>query len=261
MKFWQVDAFTDRSFSGNPAVVIVLRKDLDDTLKQQIAMEMNVSETAFILLSDGKIEIRWFTPNSEVNLCGHATLASAHVLWTEGFIKDSQITFQSKSGPLRVHKGNQEYTLDFPRQEAVEKPLYQELVQSILGTTPLYIGSNGEDCIAVVEAASVVRNFQPNLEKIKMLDERGFVLTAQDNSGSYDYIYRAFFPKLDLAEDPVTGSANTSLAPYWSKVLKKTKLSAFQASKRGGNLLLSLEGDRVFISGKATTVIEGELRI
>lgn len=261
MKFWQVDAFTDKPFTGNPAVVVILQNDVSDRLKQQIAMEMNVSETAFVLQKKDEMGIRWFTPNAEVNLCGHATLASAHILWSEGFIDDPTISFRSKSGTLGVRNGDNEYTLDFPRQEPSEKPQYAELVKSILGVTPIYVGSNGEDCVAVLESDSLIRSVTPDLELIKKLDERGFLITVKDRSGKYDYIYRGFFPKLDLPEDPVTGSANTLLAPYWSKMLKKEKLTAFQASRRGGELSLGFEEGRVLISGKARTVIEGELKI
>jgi PhzF family phenazine biosynthesis protein len=261
MKFWQVDSFTDKPFTGNPAVVVVLQRDISDEQKQQIAMEMNVSESAFVVLENGEAAIRWFTPNSEVNLCGHATLAATHILWSEGFITDPMIRLQSKSGTLIVHKEDKRYTLDFPRQDSVEKSEYAERIIQILGTTPTYIGSNGEDCVAVLESDSLITVVKPRLELISELAERGFLITAKDASNRYDYIYRAFFPKLGIPEDPVTGSANTLLAPYWSKELNKERLSAFQASPRGGELLLSVQESRVLISGKATTVIEGELKI
>ena len=145
MKFWQVDSFTEQPFTGNPAVVVVLTCDISDKQKQQIAMEMNVSESAFVLLENGESEIRWFTPNSEVNLCGHATLAVAHILWSEGFVTDPTIRLKSKSGTLIVRKEDHTYTLDFPRQDPSEKPEYAERIKSILGIAPNYIGSNGEE--------------------------------------------------------------------------------------------------------------------
>jgi PhzF family phenazine biosynthesis protein len=259
MKFWQVDSFTDLAFAGNPAVVIVLSRDISDELKQNIAMEMNVSETAFISKRNQEMEIRWFTPNSEVNLCGHATLAAGHILWTEGFVKTNNIELKSKSGPLGVRKNDDVYTLDFPSQPPVEKSEYTDLIQAIVNCKPLYIGSNGQDCSVELPSADIVRKININLEKVKELPERGLLLTARDDTGKFDYIYRAFFPKLNVPEDPVTGSANTLLAPYWANKLGKLSLTAYQASKRGGRLTLEVESDRVLISGKAKTVIVGEL--
>lgn len=260
MKFWQVDAFTDKPFTGNPAAVFILKEDFSDELKQKIAREMNLSETAFVTWGTQTSEIRWFTPNAEVNLCGHATLAAAHILWTQGFFAGEQLSFQSKSGPLSVmKKADAYYTLDFPTQPAEAKPDYESLIQEIIGQKPIYVGSNGEDCMAVVDRSEFVRQVCPNLEKIKELPERGFLLTAQDSQGEFDYIYKAFFPKLDVPEDPVTGSANTALAPYWAHVLKKNKLRAYQASQRGGELLLEIIPQRVLITGQAITIFEGNL--
>ena len=261
MKFWQVDAFTEKPFTGNPAAVVILKEDISDELKQNIAMEMNVSETAFLLISEDRIEIRWFTPNAEVNLCGHATLASAHVLWNEGIIQTDKLTFQSKSGLLGVSRDRCRYTLDFPKQEPVEKLVHADLIAEILGVTPVYIGSNGEDCAAVIEDTELLKRIKPDLEKIQQLPERGFLLTAIDESGTYDYLYRGFFPKLDIPEDPVTGSANTLLAPYWSEQLDKTHLTAYQASARGGKLSLEVNDNRVLIGGNAITVITGEIHL
>jgi PhzF family phenazine biosynthesis protein len=235
--------------------------DVSDVLKQQIAMEMNVSETAFVLMDTGTMAIRWFTPNSEVKLCGHATLASAHILWSKNFVEGDHIRLNSRSGVLGVRKTGDIYTLDFPRQEAIEKPEYFELVNSILRIAPVYVGSNGEDVVTVVESDSLVRSACPDLELIKNFEERGFLITARDGSSGYDYIYRGVFPKLNVPEDPVTGSANTLLAPYWSRALKNDGLTAFQASSRGGTLSLSFVEDRVLISGNAITVTEGELKM
>lgn len=261
MKFWQVDAFTENPFSGNPAAVVVLKEDISDELKQKIAMEMNLSESAFVVISKNETEIRWFTPNAEVNLCGHATLAAAHVLWSEGLLQNENITFKSKSGPLGVSKNDSGYTLDFPKQPPIEKIEYTDLVSAILGVRPTYIGSNEEDCVAVIDDADLLKNITPDFEKIKQLPERGFLLTAKDSSGEYDYLYRGFFPKLDIPEDPVTGSANTLLAPYWSEKLDKTSLNAYQASARGGELSLEVIDKRVLISGNAVTVITGEINL
>jgi len=260
MKIWQVDSFTTKIFGGNPAGVMILQKDIADDLKQKIAMEMNLSETAFVCLGGETPKIQWFTPNSEVNLCGHATLAAGHILWSEGFIQTDKINFTSRSGVLRVHKQAEGYTLDFPTQPAVDKPDYTNLATEILGITPTYIGSNEEDFMAVVDDDQFLKSYQPNFDKMMQLPERrGFLLTAKDKSGEYDFIYRGFFPKLDVPEDPVTGSANTMLVPYWSKQLGKNKLRAYQSSKRGGELLLEMIGDRVMITGNAVTVFEALL--
>lgn len=257
MKFWQVDAFTTEIFSGNPAAVFIFDHEPPDTLMMKIAREMNLSETAFVI-TGGEMRIRWFTPSAEVNLCGHATLAAAHILWQKALASDNTLTFQSKSGPLAVTRNQTGYTLDFPLQPPISMPEYEKLIAQILGRVPEYIGSNGEDCMAVVDEATL-RTYSPNFEKISALMERGFLLTAQDGSGRYDYIYRGFFPKLNVPEDPVTGSANTCLAPYWAKRLNKTRLSARQLSERGGNLTVEISGKRVLITGQAITVFEGEM--
>lgn len=259
MKFWQVDAFTNKIFSGNPAAVFIFDHDPEYELMMNIAREMNLSETAFVIKGP-EMKIRWFTPNSEVNLCGHATLAAAHILWQQAQRSDNILTFQSRSGPLTVTKHQTDYTLDFPLQPPSNKAEYKNLMTEILGLVPKYIGSNGEDCMAVVDDVTL-RTYSPNFEKITTLIERGFLLTAEDSSGQYDYIYRSFFPKLNIPEDPVTGSANTCLAAYWAKRLNKTKLSARQLSERGGNLTAEVSGERVLITGTAITVFEGEMAI
>lgn len=220
-------------------------------------MEMNLSETAFVIRKPA-LKIRWFTPNSEVNLCGHATLAAAHTIWSNGFEEES-LVFDSKSGPLKVSKNKDSYVLDFPVQPAEDRA--PRLIQSITNIDPVYCGSNGEDFMAVLPNARDVIDFKPDLDAISGLDERGFIVTAQDDSGQYDYIYRAFFPKLGIEEDPVTGSANTILTPYWGKALGKKALSAFQASKRTGQLGVRIEADRVLISGQAVTVLSGEMHL
>ena len=260
MKFWQVDAFTDKVFSGNPAAVFIFNDEPQHNLMMKIAREMNLSETAFVIMGS-ELTIRWFTPNAGVKRCGHATLAAAHILWQEGLARGEKIVFQSKSGPLTVAKVKEGYTLDFPLQPPFEKPEYQDQVAELLDLVPDYIGSNGEDCVAVVGDDAAVHAFSPDFNKISALTERGFLLTAQDSSGRYDYIYRGFFPKLDIPEDPVTGSANTCLAPYWAKRLNKPKLSARQVSERGGDLVVEISGKRVLITGEAVTVFEGQMAI
>lgn len=255
MKFWQVDSFTEELFRGNPAAVFVFEEEPSVSLMMNIAKEMNLSETAFVIMGQ-QMKIRWFTPGTEVDLCGHATLAAAHILWQEEIMADERISFQSRSGPLGVTRAEKGYTLDFPLQPPTNQPELEALVMEIVGVPPHYVGSNGEDCMAVVDD-EVVRSYVPNFEKMHALKERGFLLTAEDMSGEYDYIYRAFFPKLEVPEDPVTGSANTCLAAYWADRLSKQQLKAAQLSERGGHLGLDVQGDRVLITGEAVTVFEG----
>ena len=260
MKFWQVDAFTHEIFCGNPAAVFIFDQEPSDRLMMNIAREMNLSETAFVI-KGSDLKIRWFTPNTEVDLCGHATLAAAHILWAEGVITGDEIIFQSRSGALHVLKNEKGYTLNFPLQPPREKKEYTEKITKLLGVVPEHIGSNNQDCMAVVTDDAIVHSFIPNHSEMAFLEERGFLLTAQDHSGKYDYIYRGFFPKLDVPEDPVTGSANTCLAAYWSKRLGKKKLRARQVSDRGGDLDLEVSANRVLISGNAVTVFEGQMHI
>lgn len=260
MKFWQVDAFTSEIFTGNPAAVFIFTEEPEKAFMMKIAHEMNLSETAFVIIGP-EMRIRWFTPNTEVNLCGHATLSAAHILWQQEIIAEEKITFQSKSGALSVSKSGNSYTLDFPLQPAIEKPEYTNQVTQLIHHPADFIGSNGEDFLVVIANDANVFSFAPDFDKISAFPERGFLLTAHDSSGHYDYIYRAFFPKLDVPEDPVTGSANTCLAPYWAKRLNKTKLLARQVSDRGGDLSLEVGDDRVQITGQAITVFEGNINI
>ena len=260
MNFWQVDAFTNKIFSGNPAAVFIFDEEPSADLMMKIAREMNLSETVFVI-KGAELKIRWFTPNTEVNLCGHATLSAAHILWQEGLVENSKIVFKSRSGPLNITKNQKGYTLDFPLQPPMERGDYTDQITQILGEAPEYIGSNGEDCMTVVSDDTFVRLFSPDYQKICGLDERGFLLTAQDKSGEFDYIYRSFFPKLNIPEDPVTGSANTCLAAYWSKKLNKQHLKARQVSERGGTLGIEVSQDRVLITGEAVTVYKGIMEI
>jgi len=261
MKYWQVDSFTARPFAGNPAGVCVLHEALSTHLMQQIAAEVNLSETAFVELSNTGNTIRWFTPKAEVNLCGHATLAAAHVLWSNNFITSDSIEFSSRSGALLVTRGNAgDYTLNFPQQYPVARPELRELAQAIVGDNELeYVGSNGEDCLLVLRAPEAVTTLNPDPSLIMKLPERGVIVSSRSISAEYDFHYRTFYPKLGIPEDPVTGSACTALGPYWSNILGRHQLRALQCSARGGQLTVSLQGDRVLIGGHAVTVLEGEL--
>ena len=264
MKFWQVDSFTKNIFSGNPAAVFCLKTggDIDEATMQKLATEMNLSETVLVWPQQDKWQIRWFTPGAEVDLCGHATLAAAHILWEQNLCNKNEIQFFShRSGSLSATKCDGKIWLNFPQQSAIEKQFCENAKQLSKGQSIKYFGSNSHDAVMVFDDESKVLEYQPDYQLIQQLPERGFIVTAQSKSSRYDYIYRAFFPKLGLQEDPVTGSANTLLAPYWGKVLDKKVMSAYQASARGGDLLLALEEDRVLIGGHAVTVFEGNLNL
>jgi PhzF family phenazine biosynthesis protein len=259
MKFWQVDSFTKNIFSGNPAAVFCLENssDLSDEQMQKIALEMNLSETVFVWPTNDNWGIRWFTPGSEVDLCGHATLAAAHILWQQGYTKNNTVNFHSqRSGQLSATKKDEKIWLNFPKQPAQQKTICDNAQKLSIGNKILFFGSNSHDAVMVFDDESKVLSYQPDYQTISLLPERGFIVTAKGKT--YDYIYRAFFPKLGLTEDPVTGSANTLLAPYWAKNLNKNFLTAYQASPRGGEVLLDLQEDRVLIGGDAVTVFEGK---
>ena len=258
---YQVDAFTDKIFGGNPAAVLPLDTWPDDTVLLNIAMENNLSETAFFVPNDAGYHLRWLTPGGEVDLCGHATLASAFILFEELGHEGEIITFESASGPLYVHKKSAGYMLDFPvwKREKIETP---PGVAAAIGIEPLEY-YKGPDDVAVLPSPADVRNLAPDFGLLaKCETARGVLATAQgDIDGDYDFISRAFFPRLSVNEDPVTGSAHCILAPYWGERLGKTTLKAHQASARGGDLLCRLNGDRVEITGQAALYMRGEIYV
>ncbi len=254
-----IDAFSDRPFGGNPAAVCILRQTIDAGRMQRIAAEMNLSETAFLTPLQGDVwALRWFTPTVEVDLCGHATLAAAHVLWHEQRNGSEQLTFKTRSGDLKVNREDDLIRLNFPTDPVVETAITAEL-NAILGTTPIYAGNSREDLLLVAPNAATVREYTPDPQKIAGLPVRGMILTAQSDSSDYDFISRFFAPSYGIAEDPVTGSAHCSLAFYWSQILGKKQLTGYQASARGGRVDVELAEERVYISGRATTVLCGEL--
>lgn len=260
MKIFKVDAFTDSLFSGNPAAIVILEKWLSDDLMQKIAMENNLSETAFILKqADSHYEIRWFTPETEVDLCGHATLGAAHVILSHLENQKPNVLFNSKSGDLKVEKSGKMYWLDFPSQPP--KPVsMSKLLPEALGTVPLYAGYN-VDLMVLVESEKIVREMTPNLQMIRNLDVRGVIVTAPSERERVDFVSRFFAPAVGVPEDPVTGSAHTVLTPFWGKRLNKKQLNAQQISKRGGNLSCIDEGERVKIGGSAVTFLEGSISL
>ncbi len=259
MKVYIVNAFTKELFGGNPAAVISLPQWPADDQMQQMAAQHNLSETAFIVPEGADYSIRWFTPSTEVKLCGHATLASAHVFFNHlGYQKD-RICFHSKSGPLIVSRGsNGTFTLDFPANEPVETQSQQGIEEG-LKKKPLATFRSSFDYMVLLEKQSDVENLSPDLGKLATVEARGVIATAKGDS--VDFVSRCFYPQSGINEDPVTGSAHTIMVPFWSKRLGKTKLSAIQLSKRRGYLDCELAGDRVLMSGHAVTYMEGEIFI
>ncbi len=255
----QVDAFTNKPFSGNPAAVCVLSGPAEEHWMQQVAMEMNLSETAFLHPENDGFRLRWFTPAAEVALCGHATLASAHVLWQDGHLPtEAQARFHTKSGLLTADRIGDAIELNFPAkfETTVEPP---PGLAEALGVSPVYVGKNDFDYLVEVETEDMVRSAAPNFSELVKLPVRGTILTSRSASGEFDFVSRFFAPAVGVNEDPVTGSAHCALTPYWAKKLGKTEMTGYQASKRGGVVRVRLDGDRVRLGGQVVTVMRGEL--
>lgn len=256
MKIYQVDAFTDQIFSGNPAAVIPLDEWLDDDVMQQISEENNLSETAFFVKEPGgNYHIRWFTPKTEVDLCGHATLASAHVLCEHLNFEGEKIIFHSKSGELTVQKKDNIYWMNFPSNPPKPVPV-PKLLPEAMGTIPIYTGVN-TDLLVLLQDEETVKTLKPDFRLLERMDVRGVIATAPGES--CDFVSRFFAPAMGINEDPVTGSAHTVLAPFWAKRLGKETLSARQISKRGGDVTCFLKADRVEIGGSAVTYMTGDI--
>ena len=257
----QVDAFTNTPFAGNPAAVCVLPAPKDDRWMQQVAQEMNLSETAFLIKQDDGFNLRWFTPTVEVPLCGHATLASAHVLWSEGHLSTDEVArFYTKSGLLIAKCQDAWIELDFPAnrsQAAIASPQLGDALG--INCTSVYQNSLGY--LVEVESEDLVRQMQPNFQLLKTLPVDGVIVTSKTNPDSpYDFISRFFAPRLGIDEDPVTGAAHCCLAPFWRDRLNKNTFLAYQESSRGGVVKLDYDGgDRVLLSGQAVTILRGEL--
>jgi PhzF family phenazine biosynthesis protein len=256
---YQVDAFTERPFAGNPAAVCPLSSWLSDELMQDIAAENALSETAFFVRRAERFELRWFTPTTEVELCGHATLASAFVILRLLEPGLSHVEFDSKSGPLRVARRGDELELDFPLDATTDVPELPELEQA-LGQKPC-AQFKGRFTFAVLESAQLVRDLKPNISSIAELpDVRALCVTAPGDARSEaDYVLRVFAPRGGIPEDPVTGSAQCGLAPYWAKQLGRSRLRSHQLSRRGGQIGVTVAGSRVLIAGHAVLVKTGEL--
>ena len=258
VKCWQVDAFADRPFAGNPAAVCWLDEAADPAWMQAVAAEMNLSETAFARRLEDGYELRWFTPVVEVDLCGHATLATAHALWTAGVVADETLRFHTRSGLLSCTRAGDWIELDFPATPASAASPAPPLVAG-LGAEPRYVGDSKFYTLVEVESAEIVRALRPDFDKLGQAPTLGVIVTARSDDRRFDFISRFFAPALGVNEDPVCGSAHCVLAPYWAAKLGKSQLTAYQASARGGVLRLRIDGDRVTLGGQAVTVWQGEL--
>jgi PhzF family phenazine biosynthesis protein len=255
-----VDAFTDRAFAGNPAAVCLLDAPAPEPWMQAVAREMNLSETAFLVPREDGWSLRWFTPLCEVDLCGHATLASAHVLWTEGgAAPDAALRFHTASGALAAHRRDDWIELDFPATPAPETAPPEGLAEA-LGTAVQFVGQSAFDYLVEVDSEETVRGLAPDLTALSGISSRGFLVTARAGAGSrFDFVSRCFFPDFGIPEDPVTGSAHCALGPHWAARLNKTEMLAFQASARGGTVRVRIADDRVILGGQAVTVLRSEL--
>lgn len=256
IRLFQIDAFTDKLFGGNPAAVCPLDSWLPDMLMQQIAMENNLAETAFYVRTGDRFKIRWFTPEIEVDLCGHATLASAFVIFNLENYPRPAIEFTSRSGLLRVFKNGDLLTLDFPADEIVESSAPEGILEG-MGLQPLEIYKGKTDYLLIYANAGQVANLKPDMTHISKIAARGIIATAPGDD--VDFVSRFFAPQSGIPEDPVTGSAHTTLVPYWANKLGRNELSARQLSKRGGRLQCRLAGNRVEISGQAQLYMTGEI--
>lgn len=260
MRVWTVDSFAVEPFNGNPAGVVIFDEFPSDELLGNIANELNLSETAFIKpIGKDHFHLRWFTPAVEVKLCGHATLAASHILFEQKIIKGEHITFDSLSGPLHVTKKDSEITLNFPLQHtgpSLDINIYKQIFsEEIVNVVQAY-----DDILVEIASEESLREMRVDIDKIKAIDCRGLIVTAKSKE-NFDFISRFFAPRVGVNEDPVTGSAHCKLAHYWQQKLEKSFLVGYQASKRGGIVKIQIEKDRVFLTGTAVTVLNGNICI
>lgn len=259
IRMYHVDAFTEKLFSGNPAAVCILDSWLDDNLMQSIAIENNLPETAFIVPDGRDFAIRWFSPAVEIDLCGHATLASAYVIFNELDHHDTLIRFHSpKSGLLMAKQTDDLISLDFPSDTlTISSEEEINFLENCLGIRPLELHKGKSDYLALVDNESILQEIKPDFKRIALLDARGVIVTARGEKA--DFVSRFFAPRVGIDEDPVTGSAHTSLLPFWSERLNKSLLTAYQLSKRGGQLVCEYKGNRCSIGGRARLYLSGEI--
>lgn len=256
---YQVDSFASEPFKGNPAAVCILPEPTNEAWMQNVAMEMNLSETAFLHPVDGGFSLRWFTPTTEVDLCGHATLASAHILWETGTLLSRETAkFYTRSGLLTAVKNGDWIEMDFPA-EKVEPSNPSDALLEALGVAPAFVGKNRMDYFVEVPGEELVRELQPDFSLLARLPARGVIVTSRSRSEEYDFVSRCFYPAYGIPEDPVTGSAHCALAPYWAEKLGKQEMIGYQASGRGGFVRVKDLGERTLIAGQAVTVLRGEI--
>jgi len=261
IRAFKVDSFTAEPFSGNPAGVCLLTEPRDERWMQAVAREMNLSETAFLLREGEGFRLRWFTPAVEVELCGHATLASAHILWEEGVLAPSETArFATRSGELRASRRGDLIEMDFPAkpEQPAEPP---ENLLEALGVKPLYLGRNVFDYLVLLDSEEAVRAVSPDFALLRTVTVRGVIVTAPSARAEFDFVSRFFAPAVGVDEDPVTGSAHCCLGPFWAARLGKNDLMGHQMSARGGVVSVRVAGDRVFLGGRAVTVLRGELTV
>ena len=257
--YFVIDAFAERAFEGNPAAVCLLSERADPKWMQLVAREMNLSETAFVAPRGAGFELRWFTPTVEVELCGHATLASAHALWSHGVAGEhATVKFFTRSGELSARRDGDWIVLDFPSEPAVQAAAPEELSRGLM-CTPLWVGRSRFDYLCELESEAQVRSLVPGMATLSRLETRGVIVTAR-STGRFDFVSRFFAPSCGVPEDPVTGSAHCTLGPFWAERLQKTELVGWQASTRGGLVKVSVRGARTLLVGRAFTIAEGRLR-
>ena len=255
----QVDAFTSEPFAGNPAAVCVLPEPRDERWMQAVAREMNVPATTFLVERADGFELRWFTATVELELCGHGTLASAHILWEQGHLKPAEpARFHTRSGLLTATREREWIELDFPAEPEVPATAPADLARA-LGVTPKYVGRNRLDYLVELQSEEAVRTLTPDLRSLEMITTRGIAVTSVAGSAEYDFVSRLFAPAAGIDEDPVTGSAHCCLGPFWQRRLGKDELVGYQASSRGGRVRVRPLGERVRLGGQAVTVLRGEL--
>lgn len=265
MRIFQVDAFTNQPFRGNPAGVCILDKTMPDEWMQSIAMDMNLSETAFVLKQGKEFSLRWFTPKKEVSLCGHGTLSTAHILWETGIIKPEGIAhFQTKSGLLTAKKIDGWIELDFPARP-VKSVNDFEVMNHALGARPIRTSvaasNNGDYYLLELQSEQNVRELIPDFKELVSINARAVIVTSRSDDPVYDFVSRFFAPWLGINEDPVTGSAHCYLAPYWAEKLEKTSLTGLQVSERSGVVACRWMGERVLLKGQAVTIFSGDLKV
>jgi PhzF family phenazine biosynthesis protein len=262
IKIFQVDAFTSEPFKGNPAAVCLLDEPRADKWMRDVAREMNLSETAFLTPYGDEFRLRWFAPRAEVDLCGHATLASASVLWEEGVLAEGETArFVTRSGPLSAEKRGDLIEMDFPAEPERAVECSPPMLEAALGARVDYVGENRFDLLVELDSEETLRQLRPNFGLLKKIPVRGVIATSASDSSDRDFVSRFFAPALGVDEDPVTGSAHCCLGPRWAEKLGKNELVGYQASERGGvvRVRVGVDGDRVVLGGEAVTVMRGEL--